>query len=233
MEVKIANDRVFEALLRQAVIDNFYEELSSVPPDEELAKTYTFSAAHILRMERLLARAKRKETLQAGLLWSRRVAAAVAIATAIIFGSLMLNQEVRAAVSGTIIEWFDRFTRFTSNAPPADTSATATANEPSYIPDGFWEELRDELETMTTILYTNEDEVYILFGTVRASGSLSVINEWRAYEINRIDGIDYHVFTAISANAENSVIWEAGGIRYNLTSTIPIEDLLDMAFSVD
>jgi len=50
------DDSVFEAMLRHALLENLYEEIDSLPPDDELASLYTFSEAHTKRMERLFAR---------------------------------------------------------------------------------------------------------------------------------------------------------------------------------
>jgi len=56
LEVRTINDNVFEALFRQAVIDNFLEEIDSLPPDEELSKIYIFSPEHEARMQRLFGK---------------------------------------------------------------------------------------------------------------------------------------------------------------------------------
>ena len=222
-------DNVFEALFGQAVIENFYNELDSLPPREELAKQYTPSEAHAARMKGLFAREALKDRIHSALIWSKRVAVAALVAVSILFGSLMLVPEVHATVTKTIIEWYDRFVRFTSNAPEAEKKAF----EPAYIPVGFWEKVRDEMEMVAIILYVNMDGAIILFESGRASDLLAADSEERTHEITQINGIDYHKFAAIDGETENAIIWDANGQRYSITSTISPDLLLKMAISVE
>ncbi|MFJ3388649.1 hypothetical protein [Lysinibacillus sp. NPDC086135] len=100
------NDSVFEALFRQAIIDEFNEEIDSIPPKEELIKTISFSPEFELRMKRLFAREKRKGYYKKVLFYSKRVAAVFVITTTKIFGMRLFNPEVRAAVKNTVVEWY-------------------------------------------------------------------------------------------------------------------------------
>ena len=228
MRSRLLSDSVFEALFRQAVIDNFFNELVSLPPREELAKLHIPSDAHKARIMNLCAKDARNEKILSILTTIKRAAAVILIAASLLFGSMMLVPDVRAAIIETIIEWYDKFVRFTSNAPESEK----TYLEPTYIPEGFWEEFREELEMMTVILYTNEEGVIILFESLRTSGSLSFDNEGILHEIIRTDGVDYHIFTAADDEKGNSIIWETSLQRYSISSTIPIGIILEIAFSV-
>jgi hypothetical protein len=57
------NDEVFEALFRQAVIDDFNEEIDSIPTNEDLAKIYSFSPEFEIRMKKLFIKDRRKSFL--------------------------------------------------------------------------------------------------------------------------------------------------------------------------
>ena len=226
----VTRDSVFEALFRQAVIDNFYEELDSLPPDVELAKQFAFSPEHELRMKKLFAREERLERLHTTAKWSRRLVATIAIVVTLLFGSLMLVPQVRATVVQTLIEWYERFTMFTSNAPEAEK----TNLEPQYIPIGFVEIVRDELELMTTILYLNEDDGSVIsFSSTRMSGSTAVDNEMVDYIVSVVNGNEYHCFVSTEAGGEVTIVWEKNNQRYIITSTISIDELMKMAVSVE
>ena len=47
------NRNLFDALLRQAVIDNYEEELAAIPDEQELSAVYSFSDTHNARMKNL------------------------------------------------------------------------------------------------------------------------------------------------------------------------------------
>ena len=55
------DDDTFEELLRRAVIEFTYWEAERVPPKEEIEKTYTMSARHKERMEKLCLGTSQKE----------------------------------------------------------------------------------------------------------------------------------------------------------------------------
>ena len=230
MNISHTSDAVFEALFRQAVIDSFYEDLGSLPPDEILAKQYTFSPAHEMRMEKLFEKEALLERLRTAAKWGRRVAAVITIVATVLFGSLMLVPQVRATVVQTFIEWYEKFTMFTS-----DSSETEKTNlEPQYIPAGFVEIVREEMAMMTAIIYLSEDEgTLIKFQSALSSGVTSVDNEMVEYSVLTIYGIEYHVFTSTEADDENSIVWDKHDQRYAIISTISTDELIKMAISVE
>ena len=226
---KQISDSVFEALFRQAVIDNFDEELDSLPSDAEMAKLYTFSERHEKRMRKLFVHEERKEKVRTALKIGRRIAAAVIIAVSILFGIMMFNPDVRATVTQTIVEWFYEFVRFTSRAPAVDAGS---ALEPTWIPDGFIEELRDETDMGVILIYLSESGIIVSFMSSVASGLMSVDNEYAIYEVLVIDSTEYHTLTATEPSGENSIIWDLYGWRYILRSTLSVQYLQKIALSL-
>ena len=107
------NDVVFEALFRQAVIDDFNKEIDSIPTNEQLAKIYSFSPEFEIRMKKLFIKDHRRSLLKNTMLYSRRVASVLIIVLGLLFGTLLFNTEVRAAVGKVFVEWYERFTSFT------------------------------------------------------------------------------------------------------------------------
>ena len=208
------NDIVFEALFSQAVIDNFNEELDSYALGTESNEHYKYSSQHENRMRALFLREKRKENIRKAARYSKRIAAVIILTLSILFGSLMFVPEVRAVVFETVIEWFDQFVRFYSNA-----SVVEKANlEPTFIPDGFWEEHRDGGETMTIVIYINHDGVRILFESQLVDAQMSVDNEGYEYELKQFDAVEYHIFTAIEGEKRNMIVWEVNEQRYKISS---------------
>ncbi|NLB42433.1 MAG: hypothetical protein GX815_09265 [Clostridiales bacterium] len=59
---KITN-ALFEAVFRQAIIENYQQELTEIPSEIELAKIYTFSERHNERMKNSLPEKSEKSAL--------------------------------------------------------------------------------------------------------------------------------------------------------------------------
>ena len=228
MSISILDDSVFEALFRQAVIDNFNEELNSIPSNDELAKQITFSPEHETRMKKLFTRDERKERTRTIIKWARRAVAVILIAVTVLFGALMFVPSVRALVIETVTEWYEKFVTFTSRAPEAEKMNL----EPGYLPEGFYEIVRDEVGMTETIIFENGEGKLIVFQSTRTSDNVSIDNENNNYEVRLIGGIEYHVFAAINSEAENTVLFDIYGQRFIISSSISVDELLFIASSI-
>ncbi|MCL2517190.1 MAG: hypothetical protein FWF15_01380 [Oscillospiraceae bacterium] len=101
------NDPVFEALFKQAVIDDYTDEIDSIPSNDELVKKYPFTPQFNVRMKKLFARVRRKEILNKVIKFSQRAAVIFLFFTTFLFGLLLINPEVRATVGNVFVEWFE------------------------------------------------------------------------------------------------------------------------------
>ena len=222
-------DHLFEALFRQAVIDNYEEELSMIPSEDELSKQYLFSDLHIAQMKRLFLQAERRERLQAVTKWARRCAAVIIAGTLILFGALMTVPEVRATVTSVIVEWFEQFTKFTSEQ---DSPQELQEWEPSYLPEGFAEDERYGDFGRGTIRYSDSQGNRIAFTYVAQDDSVSVDNENRHYyEVNEA-GTLYHVFKSETPDKLSTVVWDQEEYRFSVDGQISGIELLNIAKSI-
>lgn len=222
------SDHLFEVLFRQAVIDNFNRQLAKIPCEEELSKTIAFSARHELRMKKLFVYNNRKERIKAVLKWVKKIAAIIVLTISILFGTLMTVPDVRAAVTETLIFWFDQFSKFIST----ETVIKMERLEPSYIPEGYVESERIEIDNFLSILYVNNSGDILSFTVVSADDSVSADNENRVYSEITIENINYHIFDGSANEKDSDIIWEYGGYRYLISAPIPMEKLLKMALLV-
>jgi len=225
---------ITETILSYAVNENFKREMAAIPPDSELAKIYVFSERHEKRMKSLFANERRKEITVKVLIKFKFVALVGLVSIAVLFGSLLTSQNVRAAVGRTMIEWYDQFTRFSYEG-------TNTPDEfmdwyPLYIPDGFEEsEITDFGDNMKQIRYVSQENgTTIFFEYSQTEGAtISIDNEHSVYEPIFIDGIDYQIFRAMSDEYRNKILWRMDGdYRFYLASTIHIDEMIKMAVSV-
>ena len=221
-------DNAFDEMLRQAIVEKFYEEVESLPPNDELAKLHTFTPEHETRMRKLFARDKRRDRIKDAARHCTKAAAMFMLAATLLFGLMMLVPQVRAAVYQTLMEWHDQYVKFKSEAPKTEK----TNLEPTYIPDGFVETERVELPEIVLITYTNSDTGEIItFDSTIASASTAVDNENKTYSICKTDDIEYHIFTSTVEGGSSIIIWEIDSQRYCIISTYNVDDLVEMANS--
>lgn len=221
----------FEAMIRLAVIENFEEEMASIPPREELEKLYTFSERHTQRMQRMFARARRMDIYKVVRKISSRVAVILLVMASLAFGALMLNNDVRAAVSRTLIEWFSTFTRFSFTS---DSIADKDMEwRPSYLPEGFIETYVFASVSLTKVEYTNTDGVIITLKYMPTdSSTVGIDNEHSNYSIEKIDGIEYHIFSPVTEDYPVNLVWEYEYFVFGLEAFFDQEELIKIATSI-
>lgn len=228
MNSVIKVDSLFEALLRQAVIESYEEEILSIPQD----KIHEFSDTHIKKMDKLFQRAEMQEKIQVNMKWIKRSVAMVLIVISVLFGTLVSVPEVRAAVSGVVIEWFNQFTKFTSGN--ADNAETEGLKEwaPSYIPEGFIKIEHNDFAGMLTLGYQDQEGMTIDIICLYEGGSISIDNEHQGYYTVEKGNSEYHIFEALEKDEKNIIIWSKEGCQFKAESLLPVSELLKMALSV-
>lgn len=230
MNDRNGSDHFFDALFRQAVIDNYEQELSAIPTEKELSARYSFSDAHTARMKKLFSQAEKLEAFRSAAKWARRCAAIVIVGAVVLFGAFMTVPEVRATVKSVIIEWFDQFTKFTSGQ---DSPKISQGWEPSYLPEGFTEDERYGDFGRLTIRYSDATGSTIAFSYIGQSDSASIDNENRSFYEVEAAGTIYYVFEAETSDKGNSVIWDKEGYRFTTEGQLSISELLNIAKSVE
>jgi len=220
-------ESIFEALFRQAVIDNFYDQINSFSNDDSNI-SFNFSLNHQLKMTKLFYNEKRKQILHKTNIWIRRLVIIIFVVITILFSSLMFVPEARAIIVSTVIEWFDRYIRFTSNTPTSEKSSL----EPSYIPGGFTEKNRFIDDIGMQIKYVNNENTVIKFSSSVINAQLTLDNENYDFEYRIINSSNIYLLKSLDNDKDNIIIWETEDYRYVIESLISIDELIDMAQSL-
>jgi hypothetical protein len=226
MKEQIFKDGVLEAVFRQAVIDNFERELEEIEKEPDVET----SERHGRRMSALFAARQRRQRASDVFVWAKKLATAAAVLFILLSGTLLTTPEVRASVSAVIAGWFDAFIQFGQG--DSDESGIADWH-PASLPEGFPEVEKVQAGEVTAIYYANDDGVIIEFTYVTNDNTLSTSNEGVEYGQSPRGGIVYHTFTAVSGDYKSAVVWDADGYLFSVAGYLPIERLLETAWSVE
>ncbi|WP_406241879.1 DUF4367 domain-containing protein [Tissierella carlieri] len=223
---------VFEALFRQAIIDDFNEEIDSIPTNEQFAEIYSFSIDFEIRMKKLFTRDRRRSSFKNAMLYSRKVASILIIVLGLLFGTLLFNNEVRAAVGKVLVEWYDKFTSFTFRDDEViGEKKDWTLN---YLPKGYALKNYEVLGRITNIEFTNNqgDKIRFSYRLEEGITNISVDNE--NHEINSYVILDKEAFsiTAVNDKFDNGVIWNMEGHTFDLWGKVPVDELKKVAESI-
>ena len=226
------NDVVFEALFRQAVIDDFNDEINSIPSNEQMTKLYSFSPEFEIKMKRLFIKDSRKDLAKTILLYSKRVASILIIVLGLLFSTLLFNTEVRAAVGKVLVEWYEKFTSFTFE----DNKVIGEKKEWTlgYLPEGYVQENYEVLGRITSTEFTNNQGEKIRFSYVPEGSvtNISVDNENHEIGSCVILGNEEFSIIALDDKFDNGVIWNMDGHTFDLWGKIPMDELKKVAESI-
>ena len=227
MKEQIFKNHLSETIFRQAIIDNLERDIAETckQPDIEVSERQE------RRMKKLFAKERRRKRGIAVRLWAKRLIAAAALIFAVFGGALLTASQVRATVADVFVKWFNNFTQFGQNASTTDEVFIPDWH-PTKLPEGFSEIRKSQIWEIITILYVNEQSVYLKFQCVPNGGSLSVNNENAVYAQILHEGIVYHTFTADSSEHQSAVVWDTDGLIFTISANLPIEQILDIAWSV-
>jgi hypothetical protein len=232
MDKKQVEEAIFEALLRQAVIDKYHAEIEAIPSSTELSQEISFTPEFEFRMKKLFAYERRKILINTISMYSKRIASIFIISIAIMFGILFLHPEVRAATNKAIVELYKKFTSIIFIGESSEVDKRDWY--PMYLPDGYYENSVEDLGKVTYIEFINDKGEKIRF-SYRAEGStsnLSIDNENHIIENIKVNENMGYSAIALTEEFENGVIWTIDGFKLDLWSRLSITEIKKIAESV-
>ena len=235
--MKKIDDSVFEALFRQVIIDDYNDEIDSILPNEKLIEIISFSSAFELRMKSLFAREQRRDNLKKTIIYGKRAAAIFVVTTTVIFGILIFNPEVRAAVKNTAVEWYDKFTSYIFKVETTDTDIDKEKKirwKPEYLPTEYCENWAEKLGRVTNIEFVNDldNTIFLSYRPEENNTNISVDNENHLLESVTINGHEAYIAKATNDDFENGVIWSMEGYTFSIWSKEPVDELIKIAQSI-
>jgi hypothetical protein len=232
---KKADDSIFEALFRQAVIDDYIEEIDSIPSNDELAEKYPLTPQFDMRMKKLFLRVRRKEIFRKIVKYTQRAAMVFLLVSTLLFGLLLINPEVRAVVGNVIVEWFENFTSITfSGTEPNAENAEEKNIRPSYLPDGYAMTSSVDLLNVMLIIYSDEsgNEISFTFRSGDNATNISIGNTHHIIENTTIHGTGAFLAIATHEDSANGVIFVFENSVIDIWGRVHIDELIRMAESV-
>jgi hypothetical protein len=228
------SDIVLDAMIKEAVTANFKAKMNAMPSEEELREKYPPSPEHVRKMKKLFAWEKRRDFRKKVMPITKAAAVFLCVATTLLFSALMFSPEVRAAVHGTIVRFFEGFAQveFVDSETPEVTNRTVDSFSLRFIPDGYELINSEELGDGIFMMFGNSEGNLILF-EIQPPGAIYSDTDRRDYREEVYSGITYHVFESLNEETNSNIDWEQDGFMFGLIGTISVTELLEMAFSLE
>lgn len=226
-----ANERLWEALFREALIINLThdaDEMNSLENDSEIP-VFSENFRKVIKKE--TGRIGHKERLKNAFRAVSITAVSAAAVMGVAFTGLLTQSEVYASVSDVIRNVFSTHDKYTFDSE-SDVSKFDDGIRLGYVPEGY--ELRNVFYGgyMNSLTYESEsDSIYFTYSIAGAS-AVTVDNEFHDYKLVTRDGTDYYTYIAEPDEDMNVLLWKDDYYLYTLEAAVSEEELMRMAESV-
>jgi hypothetical protein len=224
-------DIILDAMIKEAVIANFHDEMNAMPSEEQLRKEFAPSPEHVRKMKKLFAWEKRRDFTRKLLVHTKAAALVLCVATAVFFSALMFNPEVRASVRGAIVQFFELFARVEfaePNKPDRETGSFVLG----YIPVGYEQISREEFGKSVMTIYSDSTGNMLIFNINPVDSHAGDI-EHSDYREETHAGITYSIYEAHTSEDYTDIVWVQDNFMFGLTGIISVEELIKMALSLE
>ena len=198
-----ANERLWDAVIKEALIESMNRELDET---EQNIEPHKFSSQFEHNMNKLIKNIGRKEKAQTVGKVIGKFAVTAATVMGIMFGGFLTQQEVYAAVGNVIRNIFSTHDKYTYQGSSEDMTFDDTIRL-GYVPNGY--ELRTAFYSHSNVLLTyesvDENSIDFEYGLADTT-SVSVDNERHILkEINKKEQT-YYYYKPIEADDFSTLI---------------------------
>ncbi len=228
----------WRTLLQMACAEHARQEMEALPTSQQLQELYP-DTGKLTRRVMAAIQAQRKGTGRR-LRIVKRVAVAAAILASLLFGTLMVNAEIRAAVVNTVIEWTERDIGIRFEVEGVPLSALPEGYGPHYIPEGLiFDEKMSLQETDGSFFYTyaSADGKVILdiqVGIAQNGSAYWIDNEHLEHERITFNGVTayYGHGTSVGGDEISTLLWLKDGIEHDIYTNVSMSELFEIAENI-
>lgn len=224
-------NKIFDAVLAEALEECLDKELKKY---DELAlnEPREFSPQYKKKMRKIINSVGRKDRITKYKRISIRAVVSIAAAFGLIFGVLLTQPEVYAAVQHVIRSVFDKYDKYEYVGEELTVENFDDSFRLEYVPEGYYlsEGLYSSIDV--TLFYTNKTNE-ITFEYAIADGLISYYdNEHNSYEILNLNGIEYQYYESNDIDFNNKLIWYEDGYVFSIYAHLSKEELVKIAENV-
>lgn len=223
-----SKNKIFDVLLTEALKEYMDIELNQINALAQ-SECCEFSDKFERKVHRIGNSIGRADRIKAfGKVVFRTVVSA-AIAFGIVFGMLLTQPEVYAAVQKTIRTVFGEYDKIEYVNETADDTVINDSIRLGYVPEGYYLSEGKYTPLDVDLTYTNGvDKIRFEYG-ITDSAIARIDNENSEHEQFTANGIEYHYYNSLVAESYNAITWSENGYSFIVFAHFPKEILVKMA----
>lgn len=221
-------NKTAETILTQAYCEDMKRELAAFPSDEELRREFPITKEK--RDEFIKRVYKKKKPIY--ITYLQRAAAFILVLSAVSFGVLIANPEIRADILEEGLKLFDEYFIFDIDISRSDDTVDFNNIRFDYIPINYNLEFEECTEGHYQSIYLNGN-CYISIDIVNDENKEDVLISDSFTDFSAININGYNGYTSYVLN-ENIGLVVFGNTNYSIIimGTISIEELMEIATNI-
>ncbi len=225
---KEANERLWNALIKEALIEKCSMELQEIKAETE---AHEFSSEFKKSIKKIMSSIGKKENIKQAAKVFKHIAVTTAAIMGIIFGALLTQPEVYAAVSGIIKSVFNTYDHYSYNGNSTDT--LDKNKQLGYVPYGYEIKSIYYSNADVSMTYENNEKMSIMvdYG-IAENFALYIDNERHTcIEFNQ-NNTTYFFYLAKCSNEDNVLMWYENDYYYVIYAQFPQDELVKIAENI-
>jgi len=224
-------NKIFNAILAEVLEDCLDDELKKY--DEiKFDRTHEFSPQYKKKRRKIINSVGRKNRIKKYKHIAVRSVISVAAAFGLVFGVLLTQPEVYAAVQNVIRNVFDKYDKYEYVSEELTVENFDDSFRLGYVPDGYLLSNGFYSPAYVRLTYTNENNEILFTYGIADSLSASYDNEHNSFETFSADGIEYYYYKSNDEDFYSTLLWYENGYAFSLDAQLSKDELVKIAENI-
>ncbi len=222
---KEANERLWNALIKEALIEKCSKELQEIKAETE---AHEFSSEFKKSIKKIMSSIGKKENIKQAAKVFKHIAVTTAAIMGIIFGALLTQPEVYASVSGVIKNVFHSYDLYINKGNK--TEKIDKKIHLGYVPNGYEIASIFYYDCDVSMTYENENKITFNFDYGLANGFVFYVDNERhsCIELSH-NNVNYYFYSANIPDEENILLWYSDKYYFVIYAQLPQDELVKIA----
>ncbi len=223
-------NKIFDLILADALEECLDEELKKY---DELNKPHEFSEEYKRKMRKITNSVGRKDRIKIYKRIAVRSVVSIAAAFGLVFGCLLTQPEVFAAVKNVFRSVFDKYDKYEYVGDEITVESFDDSFRLGYVPDGYLLSNGIYSPGYVILTYENENEIIEFNYGIADSMLRNYDNEHNSFETFTVDSIEYYYYRSNDNDFYDNLLWYYSGYSFGLKAHISKEEFVKIAENIE
>ena len=227
-----SKEKIFDIILADVLKESMEREFAEVDKIAE-GEPHKFSLSFERKMRKLIRSIGRKERIKKCADICFKAVVTVSAVFGVIFGGLLTQPDVYAAVQHVFRSVFDKYDKYEYVSDELTVNNFDDSFRLGYVPDGYYLSEGRYSPISVTLTYSNEKSE-IEFQYRIAKGFVADFdNEHNSYMSFFSNGIEYHYYESNDNDFDDKLVWYADGYFFGIYAHLSKDELVKIAENLE